>query len=127
MRREGKPGGLLESILVDPTGKDVIGRGQARKVLNSRLTGLIRRLSIGYGVENSQEQSARSVKGRNDVVRRAAQKAVWTGFIARDHRDNRGPCLGAFFYDAFSRQTIISKHFLFSCTRGKGRVRRGEC
>ncbi len=97
MRREGKPGGLLESVLVDPTGKEIIERGQARKILNSRLTGLIRRLSIGYGVENSQEQSARSVKGRNDVVRRAAQKVVWTGYVARDHRDIRGPYLGAFF------------------------------
>jgi hypothetical protein len=100
MRREGKPGGLLESVLVDPTGKDFIEPGQARKILNSRLTGLVRRLSNGYGVENSQEQSARSVKGRNDVVRRAAQKVVLSGYVARDHRDIRGPYLGAFFYNA---------------------------
>ena len=102
MRREGKPGGLLGSVLVDPTGKDVIERGQARKVLNSRLTGLIRRLSIGYDVENSQEQSARSVKDRNDVVRRAAQKVVLSGYVARNHRDIRGPFLGAFFYVIFA-------------------------
>jgi hypothetical protein len=105
MRREGKPGGLLESVLVDPTGKDTIERGQARKVLNSRLTGLIRRLSIDYGVENSQEQSARSAKGRNDVVRRAAQKVVLTDYVARDHRDVRGPYLGAFFLQCLLSST----------------------
>jgi hypothetical protein len=55
MRREGKPGGFLESVLVDPTGKDVIEPGQALKVLNSRLTGLVRKLSNGCGAENSQE------------------------------------------------------------------------
>ena len=97
MRREGKPGGLLGSILVDPTGRDIIEPGQARKIPNSRLTGLVRSLSNDYGAENSQEQSARSVKGRNDMVRRAAQKVVLSGYVARSHRDIRGPCLGALF------------------------------
>jgi hypothetical protein len=41
MRREDKPGGLLESVLVDPTGRDFKGPGQALKVLSSRLRGSI--------------------------------------------------------------------------------------
>jgi hypothetical protein len=97
-------------VLVDPTGKDIIEQGHARKVLNSRLTGLIRRLSIDCGVENSQEQSARSVKGRNDVVRRAAQKVVWTGYVARNRRDVRGPYLGAFF----TMLALICQRFFFA-------------
>lgn len=84
MRREGKPEGLLEPVLVDPTGRDVTEPGQVRNVPNSRLTGLVRKLSVGYGVENSKEPSARSVKGRNDVVWLAAQKAVLSSYIARD-------------------------------------------
>ncbi len=96
MRREGKPEGPLESGLVDPTGRDLKSR-PAPKVLNSRLKGTIQTLSNGCGVENSQGNSARSMMGRSDVVRRVAQKVVRTGYVDRDHRDVRGPFLGALF------------------------------
>lgn len=105
MRREGKPEGLLEPVLVDPTGRDVTGPGQVRRVPNSRLTRLVRKLSVDHGVENSKEVSARSVKGRNDVVWLAAQKAVLPGYIARDQRRCPGPFSRRFFSQIFENSS----------------------
>ena len=53
VRREGEPGGPLESVLVDPTGRNLMELGQLVEVLNSRLSGRVRKLSAGCGVENS--------------------------------------------------------------------------
>jgi hypothetical protein len=44
------------------------------------------------------------------MVRRAAQKVVLSGYVARSHRDIRGPCLGALL--KFNLISIANAFFL---------------
>jgi hypothetical protein len=87
MRRESKPEQSLESVLVDPTSRNLRQNWPFAGVLNSWQTGKVQKLSKDCGVDNSQETSARSLKGRSDVVRRAAHKVVLSGYVDRDHRE----------------------------------------